>query len=311
MQPSSLLAAAAVSAACATPSMTTLPSAPAAQQVQLADGRALTFAEWGAPDGRPVFFFHGGADSRLAAGVVDDAARSAGIRLIAPDRPGYGGSDPRPDASFTRWADDAYALADALEIDEFSVIGHSAGSPNALAVAADSRGRVRSAVIVSGAAPREAKGAGMGVPFRLNRWLAIRAPSLNRGFLRSHRKSVLGDPEKFLRDWARMSPPEGRLFSQRPEVAELVVADMREGYRQGIDAAAAENRALYRPWGFVLGNIERPVTLFYGDADPMAPVAWGRYLEQQIPGATLHVIAGEGHFSTLVTAAPEILEHVG
>lgn len=310
MRRSTLLATAALSAACATSPMTTLTTQPPPQRVQLADGRALAWAEWGAADGLPAFFFHGGADSRLAAGVIDGAAREAGVRLIAPDRPGYGQSDPRTDASFTGWADDVHALADHLGIDAFSVLGHSAGGPNALAVAADPRGRVLAAVVVSGAAPREATGAGMGVPFRLNRWLAIRAPGLNRKFLASHRNRVRGDADKFLRDWSRMSPPEGRLFSAHPDIADLVVEDMREGYRQGIDAAAAENRALYAPWGFELEHIQTPVALFYGDADPMAPAAWGRYLRQRIPDAALHVVPDEGHFSTLVTAAADILGHV-
>ncbi len=277
--------------------------------MRLDDGRRLAWAEWGDPQGRPVFFFHGGADSRFAAGLVDAPARQAGVRLIAPDRPGYGASDPRADASFVGWRDDVLALADHLGLDRFSVVGHSAGGPNALAVAAGASDRVQSAVVVCGAAPRAATGRGMGVPFRLNRWLAIRAPSLNRKFLASHRRSVLDKPDKFIRDWSRLSPPEGRLFATRPELAELVVDEMREGYRQGIDAAAAENRALYRPWGFELGAVSVPVALYYGGNDTMAPARWGTYLETALPDATLVVVEGEGHFSTLVSAAADILAH--
>ncbi|MCA9704650.1 MAG: alpha/beta hydrolase [Myxococcales bacterium] len=290
--------------------MTTRPTEPPPQRLRLDDGRTLAWAEWGDADGLPAFFFHGGADSRLAAGVIDSPAREAGVRLIAPDRPGYGASDSHPSPSFVGWARDVHALADHLGLDGFSVIGHSAGGPNALAVAADPRGRVRAAVVVSGAAPREATGAGLGIPFRLNRWLAIRAPGLGRRFLASHRKSVYGDPDAFVRGWGRMSAPEGRLFASDPALARLVVADMREGYRQGIDAAAAENRALYRPWGFDLGAIQVPVALFYGSADPMAPPAWGRYLGRHIPRATLHLVPDGGHFSTLVDAAPAILGEV-
>jgi len=312
MRLSMFLAAATVTAGCAHPQAPGMNASttPSEQAAQLRDGRQLTWAEWGDPQGRPAFFFHGGADSRLAAAVIDAPAREAGVRLIAPDRPGYGGSDPHPSGGLSTWPDDVFALADQLGIESFSVMGHSAGGPHALAIAADSHGRVDAVIVVCGAAPREAKGSGMGVPFRLNRWLAIRAPELNRKFLLSHRKSVYGDPEKFLRDWGRLSPPEGRLFRERPSIAQLIIDEMREGYRQGIDAAARENRALYEDWGFELGRVEVPVALYYGDADKMAPASWGRYLEAQLPFAQLHVVADEGHFSTLVETAPEILRHV-
>lgn len=277
------------------------------QRLRLADRRTLAWAEWGDPEGTPVFFFHGGADSRLAAAVIHRAACEAGVRLIAPDRPGYGASDPRPEWRFTDWPEDVFALADRLGIDRFAVMGHSAGSPCTLAMAADPRGRVVAAVVVSGAAPRAATGAGMGVPFRLNRWLAIRAPGLNRRFLASHRRSVFGDAEKFLHQWGRMSPPEGRLFARDPSVAERIVEDMREGYRQGIDAAAHENWLLYQDWGFELSRVEVPVALYYGSADPMCPPAWGEFLEAELPQASLTLVEGEGHFSTLVLAAAEIL----
>lgn len=58
--------------------------------MRLPDGRTLAYLEVGAAEGRPVFYFHGGPDSRLEVLVFDDASRDLGIRLIAIDRPGYG-----------------------------------------------------------------------------------------------------------------------------------------------------------------------------------------------------------------------------
>ena len=48
--------------------------------------------------------------------------------------------------------------------------------------------------------------------------------------------------------------------------------------------------------------------LIYGSEDAQAPARWGSYLCDRIPGATLRVIAGEGHFSSLVASAESILE---
>jgi pimeloyl-ACP methyl ester carboxylesterase len=61
----------------------------------LRDGRRLGYAEYGDPQGLPVFFFHGTPGSRFECGHADiaDDFRRAGARLIAPDRPGIGLSD--------------------------------------------------------------------------------------------------------------------------------------------------------------------------------------------------------------------------
>src|SRR5436309_3076234 len=90
--------------------------------IQLPDGRALAYAEWGDPDGRPVFYFHGMPASRL---FVPDPEAAAGehVRLIAADRPGMGGSDPQPGHVVADWPADVVALADALGLERFGVVG--------------------------------------------------------------------------------------------------------------------------------------------------------------------------------------------
>lgn len=60
----------------------------------LTDGRMLTWAEYGRADGSPVLFFHGANDSRLDGRLLAGAATGTGVRLICPDRPGYGGPGP-------------------------------------------------------------------------------------------------------------------------------------------------------------------------------------------------------------------------
>ena len=74
--------------------------------LMLADGRRLACAEYGDPDGLPVLALHGTPGSRLMFALADAAARSRGMRLIAPERPGYGLSDCRPSASLARAATD-------------------------------------------------------------------------------------------------------------------------------------------------------------------------------------------------------------
>ena len=67
--------------------------------LQLADGRRLGWAEYGDPSGRPVLAFHGTPACRLLYAPADQPAASKGLRLVAPDRPGYGLSAPKPERS--------------------------------------------------------------------------------------------------------------------------------------------------------------------------------------------------------------------
>ena len=103
--------------------------------VTLADGRTLAYCEWGNSSGHPVVLMHGAPGSRLLC-PDEDATAAAGVRLLTVDRPGYGGSDPRPDPTLLGWADDVQALADQLGLERSAVVGFSAGGGSALACAA-------------------------------------------------------------------------------------------------------------------------------------------------------------------------------
>jgi pimeloyl-ACP methyl ester carboxylesterase len=59
------------------------------------DGRSLAYDTYGDPDGLPVIFSHGFADSRLIRNPHDDLTKSLGVWMIAADQPGVGGSAPK------------------------------------------------------------------------------------------------------------------------------------------------------------------------------------------------------------------------
>jgi pimeloyl-ACP methyl ester carboxylesterase len=82
-----------------------------------------------------VLLAHGGPGSRLLC-PDEDATAVAEVRLLTVDRPGYGGSDPRPNPTLLGWADDVQALADRLGLERLAVVGFSAGGGYALACAA-------------------------------------------------------------------------------------------------------------------------------------------------------------------------------
>jgi len=124
----------------------------------LSDGRDLGWLELGVPDGWPIFGFHGTPGSRLQLAINEAAVRRAGVRLIAPDRPGYGMSTYQPGRRLIDWPSDVVELADHLAVDRFSVMGVSGGGPHALACASVLKERVVVAGIVSGADPCRIRG---------------------------------------------------------------------------------------------------------------------------------------------------------
>ena len=48
-----------------------------------------------------------------------------------------------------------------------------------------------------------------------------------------------------------------------------------------------------------LNEIAVPATIIHGEKDATVPVALADAMAKEIPGATLHVVAGEGHFANV------------
>jgi len=105
------------------------------QTITLRDGRKLGYTEYGAPQGKTVFEFHGNPSSRLGSKFLDEAAKRLDARIIGIDRPGMGLADHKPGRKLLDWPDDVTELADALGIDRFAILGGSGGAPSVLACA--------------------------------------------------------------------------------------------------------------------------------------------------------------------------------
>jgi pimeloyl-ACP methyl ester carboxylesterase len=138
------------------------------------DTRADGFAGRPGVPGSPVavFWLHGSPNIGSPPEPLFAAAEANGLRWVSYDRPGYGGSGPHDGRTVASAAADVAAIADALGIGRFAVLGHSGGGPHALACAALLPERVIAAVSVSGPAPFDAAGLD---------WFAGWSPSPARG----------------------------------------------------------------------------------------------------------------------------------
>ncbi|KAK3307196.1 uncharacterized protein B0T15DRAFT_166928 [Chaetomium strumarium] len=100
-------------------------------------GRVISFSEVGDPNGSAVFCCVGMGLTRYITAFYDELALTLKLRLITPDRPGVGDSEPYTEGSSTplSWPDDVYAICQSLKITKFSILAHSAGAIYALATA--------------------------------------------------------------------------------------------------------------------------------------------------------------------------------
>lgn len=273
--------------------------------IRLADGRTLAYAEYGDPDGRPVVAFHGVPGSRLLWSAFDDLAADRGIRLVAPERPGFGHSSFQPGRRLLDWPDDVTALTDHLGIDRFGVTGLSGGGPHAVACVAAIPERLHGVAVASTVTPPETHDrapaftrglfdATRYVPgfsrsvFETAGWLARNSPSSFRAGL----LSTAGQPDR-------------DLFEE--PVGELLLRDAIEGFHQGGRGAAHDFPLLAEDWGIDFGALDVPITLFHGRNDETVALALARAFGDLLPAVDLHVTDG-AHYSTLVHNAAAILE---
>ncbi|KAL1956988.1 hypothetical protein VTO42DRAFT_6477 [Malbranchea cinnamomea] len=99
--------------------------------------RMIAFSEVGDPKGFVVFCCVGMGLTRYLTAFYDELARTLKLRLITPDRPGVGESEPCTDGTGTPlgWPDDLAIICNHLKITKFSLLAHSAGAIYALATA--------------------------------------------------------------------------------------------------------------------------------------------------------------------------------
>jgi pimeloyl-ACP methyl ester carboxylesterase len=236
-----------------------------------------------------------------------------GLRVIAPDRPGMGQSDFQPNRGLSDWPKDVTALADALGLKQFAVMGNSGGGPYVAVCAARIPERVRAAVIVSGGWRMDWPEAKDNLPFvnRLVMVFADKAPFMLRLILKSMAAMSQGEREKELAQLKKRVPPADYAAFEQPGRVEAFGQGIRECMRQGTKGPAWDMKLYVREFDFRLDEIRMPLKLFHGEQDTNAPLAMVRRAMSELLSAQLVTYANEAHLSTLCNHIDEIAEALG
>ena len=198
---------------------------------------------WGDPDGAAVFIGHGTPGSRLDRypGVDDpEWVRGRRLRFIGVDRPGYGYSDPWPEASLLDCARDFVRVADNLSLERFAALGVSGGAPYVIALGALAPERLVRIAVVSGA--------DIGMDQE-------ETPEELAGALGEEARILREDPEEWYAGFmAEVTEVDHRVL-ERPEVRAVCIEMFQEVVRQGAVGWVDDVLRLGRTWPFRLDKV--------------------------------------------------------
>ncbi|EMA60496.1 alpha/beta hydrolase fold protein [Halorubrum distributum JCM 13561] len=255
----------------------------------LPDGRTLSYASGGDPDGVPVVVHHGTPGSRLFGALLSGPAAEAGVRLLVPDRPGYGrSSPPAAEWSWEDWPADLGGLLDAESVERAGVLGFSGGGPFALAAASDDR--VARVGLVSSVVPpaENALATLASVPFALRAMFRI-----------SDAVASISGPSAVVSQYTDRSVSD--------PVAEAVAADFHEALDRGARAVERENRA-FASASLDADSVGVPVRAWHGTTDENTPLSPVRSLIDELDG-TFETVEAD-HLGTLLDRRAAALEWV-
>lgn len=274
----------------------------------LADGRVIEYWEGGDPDGRGVIFHPGTPVTRVLGRWGHDAAVTAGVRLVAVSRPGYGGSTTTETPSLLGVGTDTAALAAHLGLDGYAVFGSSGGGPSAVATAIADPGGVHALGVVGGVGPWRVLDEATSLPEDRALLALLDAGDVAgawAGFRRQTEEELGGlAPDDAVE--VMFTGEESWLLHD--ERYRAIWVDNMRPVLDKLDGHVFDNLAWGGTWDADPRDVDTPSLLWYGGVDEHCPpTTHGRWYADRIAGSQLIVFPDEGHFDVIDTHWPEVL----
>jgi pimeloyl-ACP methyl ester carboxylesterase len=280
---------------------------------ELDDGRRLDVRVSGPISGVPLVFHHGTPGAGTPIRALERAAHDRGLRFLTFSRPGYGDSTRLKGRRVVDVVSDTAAALRAIESDRCLVAGWSGGGPHALACAAR-LGSAAGTLVISGVAPYGLEGldwtAGMGEDNVVEFGAALEGEPTLRALLEAMRKDLEDTDAAGIVASLDSILPEVDKAVLTEEFGEDIAASFKEGLRHGVDGWVDDDLAFTHAWGFEFDEISGPVAIWQGGLDLMVPFAHGQALASQLPNASVHLEAAEGHLSVGLGSLDPMLDEL-
>lgn len=266
--------------------------------MRLADGRVLSYGDYGPRDGKPIIMFHHLLGSRAEKPEDEGLLGRLGIRLIVPERPGVGLSTPAEDWRLPDCAEDIRQLADHLHLRRFSVMGLSAGGPFAAACAAFLGDRVTRLGLVASLMPTDElpKSMETGLLHRLVTGFARNWPSRAQTLLEFRYRKLLIDPDEAIARFKLEGNRADVELFQDPAIEAIRLRSLKQAARLPASIFARELVTLSRPWGFRICEIGVPVMMWHGRHDNFFSPEHAEAMSRIIPDCKAVFGDDWGHF---------------
>eukprot|EP00177_Eucheuma_denticulatum_P006117 GFKZ01011153.1.p1 GENE.GFKZ01011153.1~~GFKZ01011153.1.p1 ORF type:complete len:333 (+),score=48.35 GFKZ01011153.1:78-1076(+) len=229
-----------------------------------------------------VLFFHGTPGTRFFFSKNhSEIAKRHGIRVVVPERPGFGLSDPMMGRTLMDGAEDAKQVLESLGVESVYVIGYSAGGPYALAFGKQYQENCLGVAIVAGLSPN-VSGVMSGVPLglKLGYWMSANAPwALRWGVQRmvhvARREMLHGKVSEFVES-------ENECLRNDEDVRRVFVEGTMELYSRecGVRAEVEDYSLMARDWEFKLEDVGGKVILYGGGRDTKCGIGMFKELER-------------------------------
>lgn len=267
------------------------------------DGRRLCVDIGGDPTGRPVVVHHGSPGSRHLLDQWIREAAEDGVRLLSYDRPGYGGSSPKPGRVVADCAADVRTIAAAFGHERIAVWGISGGGPHALACAAllpDLVCAVASLAAVAPYGPTDLDYfTGMGQENVDDIKLLLRDRDAAHRKVASDRDAIMAASADDITAGFETLISPADATALREGMDDYLLKSMQLGLTRGNEGWWDDNVADVVDWGFDLDSIAVPVQLWHGREDKFVPFQHGEWLARHIPGVDAHLTETDGHLTLL------------
>jgi pimeloyl-ACP methyl ester carboxylesterase len=263
------------------------------------DGRTLEVATLGEPTGNTVLYHHGTPSAanmvKMMAPLVDDGT----LFLVTTSRAGYGKSSRLEGRDVASVVNDARAALDSLGRGDYVVVGWSGGGPHALACAALDAPRCLAAWSLAGVVPTNMDfdwTEGMG-PENVEEFALAQegGPEYEAHMAMMGEVLAAATTDNIVEVFGGLFSEPDKAALESVAAREAFVENVRKAFENGWRGFYDDDQAMMKEWGFDPTTISVPVAVWFGDQDLMVPRTHGEWLAKNLPTATKHFFAGEGH----------------